>query len=98
MTANVWTLEELFRNAPDFLAYERALAEAERIKAEAEPAFRAALEAGCVLVEHWLCGVEPSSHVWTGREKWERPGYSTAAHVANRFRAGWTRVEVRPAR
>lgn len=74
--------------------YGAAVAAIELRKAAAEDAFRAALEAGRVLVEHWICGVEPSHHVWTGREVWHDPTHTTAEHVANRFRAGWTRVEI----
>lgn len=70
--------------------------EIERERAEAEGKFRAALAAGLVLAEHWLIGVAPCVTIWTGRERWNNAGYETAAHVANRFRAGWTRVEAMP--
>jgi hypothetical protein len=89
-----WDTRSAKREYADVAEFCAWVDEVERIKAAAEGAFRAALRAGRVLVEHWLIGTGPSVATWTGAEcGGDRD--AVAAHVANRFRAGWTRVEVK---
>jgi hypothetical protein len=67
--------------------------EAELAKAEAEAEFLSALKAGMVLVEKWN-GEYPKTNkvtVWDGHEYGIE---GTAAHVANRYRAGWCEVSI----
>jgi hypothetical protein len=69
------------------------VADGERAKEEALAAFTEALRDGMVLVETWL-GEFPKTgtvKVWHGNEYGLE---KTAAHVANRYRAGWTSVEI----